>query len=228
MNNLAVKIRAFLGRKRAFLKRSILFLAAVLMITGCTRQLVVTTYYLLDYLPTAKTKRLQLKEPLPFRAQVRNFKIPRSFDSIRIVARFSSHQINYYRYSLWAVRPQIAIADLLAQHINAYHIFQDCQREFLDKIPDYEITGEIYQIELYDSEQFAAAHLKMVIELHDRSQNKLIVKHDFDREHQIPKENMTVFAKALSDIINEETEIFLAKVVDHFYPPEIDSLEVNQ
>ena len=200
----------------------------MLAIAGCASNVVFTTYYLLDYYPSATNPNLILDEPLPFKAQVLNFKIPRSFDSIRIIARFSSHQINYYRYSLWAVRPQVAVADLIAQHINAYGLFQQCQREFLQESPDYEITGEIFQIELFESEAYAAAHLKMSYELYDRAKAELLVRHAVNRETPIPSENMTIFAKALSDIINEETELFLEKVVLHFQPPEADSLKVGK
>jgi len=210
-------------------RKSNWFLLLILLtVAGCTSQAVFTTYYLLDYYPSAKNSDLILDEPLPYKTQVLNFKIPRSFDSIRIIARFSSHQINYYRYSLWAVRPQVAVADLVAQHINAYDMFQKCQREFLEDIPDYEITGEIFQIELFESEAYSAAHLKMAFELYDRNKAEILVRHAFDREYPIPAQNMTIFAKALSDIINEETEIFLSKVVLHFLPPEEDSLKVGE
>jgi len=201
---------------------------ALLALAGCTSQTVFTTYYLLDYYPNATNSELIIDEPIPFKTQVLNFKIPRSFDSIRIIARFSSHQINYYRYSLWAVRPQVAVADLVAQHINAYNIFQQCQREFLQEIPDYEITGEIFQIELFESEAYTAAHLKMAFEFYDRDKAELLVQHAFNREYPIPAQNMTIFAKALSDIINEETEVFLTKVVQHFQPPEEDTLKVGK
>lgn len=219
-------IKHYLKSMPAHKKSNLLSIALlVFILIGCSRNIMVTTYYLLDYYPAAKNEKLILERPIPAATQVTTFKIPRSFDSIRIIARFSSHQINYYRYSLWAVRPQIAVADLIVQHINAYTLFHECQREFLHKIPDYEITGEIYQIELYDSDDYAAAHLKMVIELYDRSKNERVVIHEFDEERSIPVDNMTVFAKALSDIINIETENFLEKVVLYFYPPEEEETE---
>ena len=201
-------------------------LIVVVFIIGCGRQALVTTYYLLDYYPSPDNEKLILTDPIPHKVQVMNFKIPRSFDSIRIIARYSSHQINYFRYSLWAVRPQIAAADLLVQHINAYRLFEQCQREFLEERPEYEITGEIFQIERYDSEKYSSAHLKMNFEFYDRENNNLLIRHPFDRDNEIPKGNMAIFAKAISDIINEEAEIFLEKIALHFEEVENDSLKV--
>lgn len=205
------------------MKQKFLFITAVfalILLFGCARMSLVTSYYLLDYRPIPNNPALLLDTPIPHKAQVLNFKIPRSFDSNRIIARFSSHQIDYYRYNLWAVRPQIAVADLLVQHINTYKLFQKCRREFLDERPDYEITGEIFQIERFESERYSAAHLKMVFEMYDYNNGNLLVQHQFDREIQIPFGNMTIFAKAISDIISEETDLFLADVVEFFYPPE--------
>jgi len=207
-------------------KSYLLALLLIFFIIGCTKQVYVTKYYLLEYQPAAKNERLLLEKPIPGRVQIRNFTIPRSYDSIRIIARFSSHQINYYRYSLWAVRPQIAIADELVKHINVYRIFRDCKREYLDDRPDYEITGNIHQIERYDSEGYSAAHLKMNFNFYDYDSKDVLVSYEFDREVPITAGSMTIFAKVISDIAEEEAENFLTKVIDHFYPPETDSTQV--
>ena len=124
--------------------------------------------------------------------------------------------------------PQLAIADLLVQHINTYDLFQKCQREFLDERPNYEITGEILQVEKYQSEQFSAAHLKMSFELYNYETNERIVVHSFDRETLIPPDNMTIFAKAISDMVNEEASNFLIKVINYFQPPKPDSKKADK
>jgi len=198
-------------------------IAVIFLLAGCAKQQLVTSYYLIEYAPTAVNPKLKLVEPLPYRVQVINFKIPRSYDSVRIIARYSSHRIDYYRYSLWAVRPQVAIADLLVQHINTYRLFRNCQREFLEERPDYEITGSVEQIERYESEQYTAAHLKLRFDLYDYNSKDVLVFHNCDREAPIPAGNMSIFAKAVSDIIQEEAENFLVKLVEHFQPAESDS-----
>lgn len=203
-------------------------LLCVALLMGCSRQVFTTKYYLLEYRPIAKNKKLLLEKPIDKRVQVVNFKIIRSYDSNRIIARFSSHQINFYRYSLWAVRPQIAIADLLVQHINAYQLFKDCQREYLDENPDFEISGEIQQVEKYESHEYTAAHLKMRFDLYDYSSKDRRVTHALDREIPIPTGDMTIFAKVLSDVTQEEAEKFLVKVVEWFQKQEADTTQVTK
>ena len=201
-------------------------LLCVVLLMGCSRQVSTTKYYLLEYRPIANNKKLMLEKPIDKRVQVVNFKIIRSYDSSHIIARFSSHQINFYRYSLWAVRPQIAIADLLVQHINAYQLFKDCQREYLDENPDFEISGEIQQVEKYESQEYTAAHLKMRFDLYDYNSKDRLVTYAFDREIPIPTGDMTIFAKVLSDISQDEAEKFLVNVVEWFKKQEADSTQV--
>lgn len=189
-----------------------------------------TKYYLIDYsAPSSKDNKV-VESVLPYKAQVSTLKIPRSFDSIRIIARFSSHQINYYRYSLWAVKPQIVIADLLAQHINAYNLFEKCQREYLEERPDFDISGEIMQIERFDSENYTAAHLRMAFEIHSIKNGQLLVHHEFDVTIPITADQdrtMSLFAKAISDIVQRQTDLFIVKIADYFKTALPDDLKVE-
>jgi len=194
---------------------------------SCIREVPRTRYYILEYQPVPDTRERSVESPFPVKVLVSNFEIPRSYDSVRIVARESSHEINYYRYNLWAVRPQVVIADLIALHINACHIFERCQREFLNERPDYEITGYIHKIERYDSGLYMAAHLQATYYLYDYSTNDIVARHDFDREEELSTPEFNYFAKKLSDIIEEETNSFIDELTDYFnekyYPEGADS-----
>lgn len=201
--------------------------AAVLLFgilgASCVREVPRTRYYILEYKPILKNQKLAVDEPFPCRVLVSDFEIPRSYDSVRIVSRQSSHQINYFHYSLWAVRPQVVIADLVASHLNAYHTFDRSQREFLDERPDYEITGYIHKIERYESGIYRAAHLQVDYYLYNYETNEIVFKHQFDRDVELTTAEFNFFAKKVSDIIREETDLFVGKLIRYFldiYPPE--------
>jgi len=224
------------GRRRGrlffqqiFRRRSIV-LTAVLLFTifgaSCVREVPRTRYYILEYKPILKNPDLAVEEPFPCRMLISDFEIPRSYDSVRIVSRESSHQINYFRYSLWAVRPQVVIADLIAAHLNAYHTFDRSQREFLDERPDYEITGYIHKIERYESGIYRAAHLQADFYLYNYGTNEVVCKHEFDRDVELTTAEFNFFAKKISDIIREETDLFISMLIRQFseiYPPEEDT-----
>lgn len=183
---------------------------------SCSTKSIHRQYFILDYRPVLQDSALSIKKPLPYKVQVRTMKIPRTFDRVGIVVRYSTHQLDYYRYQLWAIRPQIIVSDLIAEHISNYNIFQSCQREFLEERPDFEIIGVIDAIEKFDNEAYTAAHLAMKLYLRTYDGYENILSHEFDREEEMPVFRMELFAKKLSDILQEEVDVFIGKIVDHF------------
>ena len=176
-------------------------------------------YFILDYRPVLQDSTLKIEKPLPYKVQVRTMKIPRTFDRVGIVVRYSTHQLDYYRYQLWAIRPQTIVSDLIARHISNYKIFQSCQREFLEERPDFEIIGVIDAIEKFDNEAYTAAHLAMKLYLRTYDGYENLLSHEFDREEEMPVFRMELFAKKLSDILQEEVDIFIEEIIDSFTKP---------
>jgi len=199
-------------KKTVFL---ILF-GSLISLYSCTTKSVRPKYYILDYRPVLRDSTLIQKPPLPYDVQVQTMKIPRTFDRVNIVVRYSAHRLDYYRYNLWAIRPQIVVSDLIAKQISEYGIFQKCQREFLEEPPNYEIIGTIEAIEKFDNESYTAAHFAMSLYLRTYDGYENIVFHKFDREVEMPVFRMELFAKKLSDILKEETDIFIKKIIDYF------------
>jgi hypothetical protein len=173
-------------------------------------------YFILDYRPVLRDTSLTINPPIPRKVQVQTMKIPRTFDRVNIVVRYSAHRLDYYRYNLWAIRPQTTISDLIAQHISEYGIFKQCQREFLDERPDYEIVGTIEAIEKFDHETYTAAHFAMTMYLRTYDGYETLMAHEFDREEEMPVFRMELFAKKISDILEEEVDNFIRKIIQHF------------
>ncbi|MCD4665856.1 MAG: PqiC family protein [Bacteroidales bacterium] len=193
----------------------IIFLSGLLF-TGCATKSFRPQYFILDYRPVLQDSTLTVDVPFPHRVQVQTMKIPRTFDRVSIVVRYSTHQLDYYRYKLWAIRPQITISDLIARQISNYNIFHSCQREFLEERPDYEIIGVIEAIEKFDNEAYTAAHLAMRLYLRSYDGYENLLSHEFDREEEMPVFRMELFAKKLSDILQEEVDNFIRKMIVYF------------
>lgn len=190
--------------------------ALFLLIMGCAQETVQRKYFLLEYPPVLKDSTLYVPKPFPYKLLIHNMKLPRTYDRTSIVVRYSSHQIDYYRYSLWAIRPQILVSDLIARHFQEYKLFLKSEREFLDEKPDYEVVGYINAIEQFDNKLYTAAHLSMVLYVRRSSDFALLVKHEFDRTEELPTFEMSLFAKTLSDILREENDNFVLKIINYF------------
>lgn len=195
----------------------IIFAASLTIIFfSCSTQTFQRSYYILDYKPVLRDSLFKIQKPFPYHVQVQTMKIPRTFDRVNIVVRYSIHQLDYYHYQLWAIRPQVTVSDLIANHISSYHIFDSCQREFLDEKPDYEIIGSIEAIEKFDNNAYTAAHLAMKLYLRHYDGYDNLLSHEFDREIEMPVFRMELFAKKLSDILKEEIDIFISKMIVYF------------
>jgi len=200
--------------------RSILKITLLIFLIGiicsCATKTIQPKYYILDYRPVVRDSTLIIAQPFPYKVQVQTMKIPRTFDRVSIVVRYSAHRLDYYRYNLWAIRPQITISDLIADHISRYGIFKQCQREFLDERPDYEIIGYIEAIEKFDNEAYTAAHLAMKLYLRTFDGYENLLSHEFDREEEMAVFRMELFANKLSDILEEEANKFIEKIIVYF------------
>ena len=193
----------------------IIFLNSLFWIS-CATKSIQRQYFILDYRPVLQDSTLKIDKPLPYKVQVQTMKIPRTFDRVGIVVRYSTHRLDYYRYQLWAIRPQTIVSDLIARHISDYKIFQSCQREFLEERPDFEIIGVINAIEKFDNKAYTAAHLAMKLYLRTYDGYENLLSHEFDREEEMPVFRMELFAKKLSDILREEVDVFIGEIIDYF------------
>ena len=183
-------------------------------VLGCARRKI-ARYYILDYNPIVKAEN-KYSNPFPYKVQVKEFKIDRTYDNSRIVIRQSAHEVYYDRLSLWATRPQVAITDLLIKHINKLELFEQCKKSFLDEKPDYIISGTIHSIEKYRSEKYTRADLQVSLYLLEAHKNQTVLNYEINKYIPLYTDNMNFFAKKISDTLNEEFDAFLSEIIKYF------------
>lgn len=186
----------------------------VILIISCTKRYI-ARYYILDYNPQINVES-QFEKPFPYNLQVKEFKIDRTYDNSRIVVRQSAHEVYYDRSSLWATRPQVAITDLLINHINKLKMVKKCEKTFLEEKPDYIISGTIHSIEKYQSDRYTRADLKISLYLMDTQKNQIVLNYTIEKYIPLYTNKMSFFAKKISDTLNEEFNVFLAQVINYF------------
>ena len=198
--------------------KNIIIIILAILLLGCSR-MQWAKFYLLDYVPPI-TESDVLTEPYPYTIQVKDFKIDKTYDNSRIVIRQSAHEVYYDRWSLWARRPPDAMTALLINHIRALNLVDKCKKTYLDKRPDYIITGTIHNIEKYVSDlplnEFQRADICMTIQMLEVKTNNTVVSYEIKRYAPLYTESMSFFAKTLSDTLRNEITIFLRKVQEYF------------
>ena len=186
----------------------------MIFIISCAKRYI-AKYYILDYNPLINSET-NIEKPFPYNLQVKEFKIDPTYDNSRIVIRQSTHEVYYDRMSLWATRPQLAITNLLIHHINTLKIVDKCEKTFLEESPDYIISGTIHSIERYQSERYSRADLNICIFFMDVEKNQIVIQYTIERYVPLYTNKMNYFSKKISDILNEEFNIFLVEVINYF------------
>jgi len=192
---------------------TLIFLVLALSLFACSKRAMIRKFYLLETPGTVTP--ITVAHQVPFLVDVRDFKVSKAFDQTRIAIRTKSHELNYYYYHHWAVKPSSAIADMIFQLIDNSGLFQRCARGYTFN-PDYIITGRINTIERLYIKETESAHLSGVFELVDVKNDSLAIRNEFDKEVLLEDKSMNGFAVAISNIITDQTENFIKKMETYF------------
>lgn len=193
----------------------------VLLIVGiglssCSKKVMIRRYYVLESPAAIQQQDFGIDKAFPYRVDIRDFRVAKAFDQTRIAIRSESHELNYYFYHHWAVRPASAISDLVYYFIDRAGIFISCSSEY-SLNPDYLVTGLVHSIERIQTEDSVAAHIHATFQLINAKSELEVLRYEFDRSVVLTKDkSMNKFAGAVSDILCQETEKFVRKMVEHF------------
>ncbi|MBN2105496.1 membrane integrity-associated transporter subunit PqiC [bacterium] len=192
------------------------FIVAGLLFMVCGKKAVIRKYYILETPRPIKMADSVETVCLPIHVDIRDFQISKAINQTRIALKTKSHELNYYFYHHWAVRPSIGTADMVYQ-ITAY---QKCFRRLVrgySSQPDYFITGNIQNLERDETGKKVAVHFAATLELIDAESNIPLIRHTFDRtEHYTNPKSMNSFAETISLILYQETTAFLNIISDYF------------
>lgn len=198
---------------------ALLFLCAIL-IGGCGKRVLIRKYYVLETIGEDRRTGLVYAGKIPIRVEIRDFEVAKAFDQTRIALRTGSNEIDYYFYHHWAVRPTVALADMMYEIMESSHLFLKISREY-SVSSEYVITGTIYRLERMEGFPSPKAHLAGRLELVDANVDLSVIQYEFDQEVELRNDrSMNKFASVLSEILYQETEAFTRLIAAHFEIPE--------
>lgn len=156
-----------------------------------------TRYYLLDYVPVQNAERKALG-PWPYQVRIKDFIVAEAYRRNEIVYRQSPHEIRYYNYELWAVRPEFLITDKVYQHLRQVNLFRSITRTIEEEEGDYILTGEVTALEEYDNEDFWYAHLAMSMQLEDAKTGQNVWQGQWDYRKKVLQQEPVFVVRDLS------------------------------
>jgi ABC-type uncharacterized transport system auxiliary subunit len=114
--------------------------------------------YRIDYTPPTLSVT-----PLPVTVEVGLFSVAAAYDREAIVYRESTYSTGAYFDARWSANPGNLVADLLARDLAASGLFRAVQRVPAMVPSDYQVGGEIQEIEERATGTGCAAHLQLQV-----------------------------------------------------------------
>jgi len=183
------------------MKLKITLAALILLIIGCAGPKE-TRYYLLEYVPTISAERLQ-QGPWPWRVRIKELTIAEAYRRNEIVYRQSPHEMRFYNYELWAVKPEYLVTDMLYRHLRDAKLFRELTRSIETEEADYVLKGEINALEEYDNEDLWFAHLALSLYLEDSRTNKIVWMRNWDYRKKVLQQEPVFVVRELSELLEK-------------------------
>ncbi|NQT23782.1 membrane integrity-associated transporter subunit PqiC [candidate division KSB1 bacterium] len=198
----------------------VLLLFCAVFIAGCGKKALIRKYYVLETVNVENRKGPVYTDRIPIRVEIRDFQVAKAFDQTRIASRTASNEIDYYFYHHWAVRPTVALADMVYEVMESADLFLKVSREY-SVTTEYMITCVIHRLERMDGFPHPKAHLAGRLELIDINMDLPVIQYEFDQQVELKNDrSMNKFAAVLSEILHQETEAFTRLIAAHFEIPE--------
>ncbi len=188
-----------------------LSLLALALLAGCFATVEENRYYLLEYVPTPPAERLA-KGPYPFSLRVKDFEVAEAYRRNNLVYRQSPHELRFYSYELWAVKPEYLVTDMVVRHLETAKLFYSTSRSLDMEEPDYVLSGQVMALEEYDNGDEWFAHLSMGMSLQHVRTRQVIWSRTWDYRKKVRQLEPVFVVRELSQILETITEQAVASI----------------
>jgi len=172
-------------------------------------------YYLIEIPSSDAREREGATGPrLEGSCEISRVDVAPAYERNQIVNRSGSHEISYYRYHLWAMRPSVSVKELILRDFELSETFSAVSERFSLSIPDYLFMTRIDQLEILEDKNSFSAHLHVRFTLLRNPSQEVILKHEAEQIVPLAEKDLNLFAGAISRILLEELQVFRKKLAE--------------
>jgi len=183
-------------------RASLWIIASIYLLLSSCAQPQTTHYFLLDFVPQPTAARLA-KGPWPHRVRIKDFSIAEAYHRDQMVYRQSAHELRFYNYELWAVKPEVLVSDMIFQQFRDAHLFMELTRSVEQEESEYILRGEITAIEEYDNVDQWYAHLAMSMSLQDSKTLAVVWSQTWDYRKKVAQQEPVFVVRELSVLLEK-------------------------
>jgi len=139
--------------------------------------------------------------------------ITQAYANDRIALRTKSHELVYYTARRWAVKPDLAMEQLIEDYLARRHVFRVASARFWKSVPEYRIDTRVHVLEVAELDDDLYAHLSVSFFLEGYEDRRELVYHTSDRMLPLDERNLNSFAGIISMMFSEELRAFTDKII---------------
>jgi len=188
---------------------SLILVSFTVIFAGCiTRKSVETKYYILEYPQDIMVNIADNLTPVPKSCLVLPVNVYPAFSTNQIAIRENSHEIRYFSFNQWAVRPEQSLTRILDDFLIRHNIYKNIYHPSLIHDADHIMETTVYNLEVISEGRDYYARLSVDYKLLESETRQIIYQHRADRKKKLAGRNLNYFAEETSKIFIEETGEF--------------------
>jgi ABC-type uncharacterized transport system auxiliary subunit len=197
-----------------------LIIIVLIALWGCSSNKTLTTKYYVIEKPAAQDSLIvQADTSLNAYCEIEPVELYPAFAVQQIANRTKSHEIVYYNYHQWAVRPERFFTLMLQEYFIDNKLFAGAATRFWRINPDYKLQTTIYQLETTNQGKQLAAHIAFRMSLISTEESQLICEHRVDRTELLAENDLNYFALTVGKIFTQEMNKFSDIVIETLKTP---------
>lgn len=181
---------------------------------GClTKKQSVTRHYVLEYQLT-ETEHEKQEAAIKGSCIVRTAEVSPAYATHQIALRENTHEIRYFAFNMWAVRPEQSLTGILFRFLEEHNVFEATREPGLLQDADYTLETRIDNLEVISERKDHIARLALELRLTDNHANNVVNVHRADRRMVLDDRDLNLFAAAVVSMFTEELEKFTGQIKD--------------
>ncbi len=147
--------------------------------------------------------------PIEGLVRVRTLHADAVYEKFQIAVRRNPYELRYDDRHIWVVKPKRMISDFIAKSLKESKRFSGVTRELGETRPDYNLSGNLHAIEIYDSGDLWFAHLAFTLQLTRFKTGEALYFMTFDERRQLSERSFSLAARAMSELLSSAVEKML-------------------
>jgi ABC-type uncharacterized transport system auxiliary subunit len=184
-------------------------LALMLLFSGClSEKSAITRHYTIEWTGERKEAGSAANPLIAGRCEIDPVEVHPLYEKTQIVNRSDSHEVTYYKYHQWAIRPSVAVMEVVRAYLVDAGMFESVSARYSRNIPDYRFSTTIRQLEVIESKHQFQAHLDIEFRIISNGDGRILMEHRADRTGTLDKKELNLFASAVSNMLVSELNTF--------------------